>query len=75
MSPLEHQATPFDESDWLIVGAQQTITRDLLAVHALGKHYSKHLENTEFLGNFRGWVQHRKQVPYEQDFSQITKES
>lgn len=75
MSPLEHQATPFDESDWLIVEAQKAVTRDLLAVHALGKHYSKHLENTDFLGNFRGWVQHRKQVPYEQDFSQITKES
>lgn len=75
MSPLEHQATPFDNIDWFIADAQQAVTRDLLAVHALGKHYGKHLENTEFLGNLRGWVQHRKQVPYEQDFSQITKES
>jgi len=75
MSPLEHQATPFDDIDWLVADTQHVVTQDLLAVHALGKHYNKHLENTEFLGNFRGWVQHRKQVPYEQDFSQITKDS
>lgn len=74
MSPLEHQATPFDYVDWHLVEAQQAVVRDLIATHGLAKQYDKHLEQTAFLGNFHGWTQHRKQIPYEQDFSQIKRQ-
>ena len=76
MSPLEHQATPFGWPDWELVKAQQQINDSMIAVSGLrtnrSGHIAKHTENIQFMGNFRGWIQHRKQVPYEQDFSQIT---
>lgn len=33
------------------------------------EHVATPLENNEFLGNFRGWKQLRKMMPYEDDFS------
>jgi hypothetical protein len=75
MSPLEHQATPFDYFDWRIIKAQEEVLRDIIAVSSLKKHYDKHTENVRYLGNLRGWVQHRKQVPYEYDFSKLRTDS
>lgn len=75
MSPLEHQATPFDDLDWGIVKGKDEVVADMVAVASLSgrtnKHYAKHAENNAFLGNLHGWIQHRKQVTGEQDFSQI----
>lgn len=71
MSPLEHQATPFNHNDWKIVEAQEQAIQDVIAVDSLKGHFVKHQDNVPFMGNLHGWVQHRKQVAHEDDFSKI----
>lgn len=57
MSPLEHVATPLVES----------ITD--LAEHVGICHGQNLQPSSDFCGNFRGWKQLRKYIPYESDFS------
>jgi len=79
MSPLEHQATPFDDLDWRIVKSKNEIVQEAVATAGtdgrVNRHYDKHAENNALLGNLRGWIQHRKQIDHEDDFSQIKKVS
>lgn len=75
MSPLEHQATPFSEGE--------LIARDNMAEAAsragrmveLGELAIRQLEeSTQFLGNFRGWRQHRKDIEHEDNFGNLRKD-
>lgn len=72
MSPLEHVATPFTEEDWQLRDRQAWIIRQFGHEHGWPEHkVDRHLEAIEFAGNFRGWIQLRKEVPGESDFSLI----
>ncbi len=53
MSPFEHAARPLQDTDFNKFG---------LPSHEFPKQKHK-----TFLGNFRGWVQHRKEIPGEAD--------
>ena len=59
MSPLEHVATPFSRDDWdRIQRLRQMLPEDHYLWPAL-----------DYDGNFHGWHQYRKQLPFEHDFS------
>jgi len=66
MSPLEHVARPFTENeDW---------TRAVLQGRAakmtdFQQEREQAISNLEFCGNFRGWMQLRKTITNEHDFS------
>lgn len=60
MSPYEHPARPMtdqEERRYLTVEAADRL-KDITKVPA---------KDAPFLGNFRGWVQHRKEIPGEED--------
>lgn len=69
MSPLEHQATPFNAAEWrardrMAMMAKVSGEEDVLAPLVI-----RQLQDaTRFCGNLRGWRQHRKQVEGEDDF-------
>lgn len=72
MSPLEHQATPFSDAE--------LATRKIMAEAAERQarqfglsdlQLEQLVVSTEFLGNLRGWRQHRKDIVNEDDFSRI----
>jgi hypothetical protein len=63
LSPFEHVATP------LCLNQDHAINNYLGDVaHPAGLHVAPH---GEWSGNFRGWYQYRKDIPFESDFSQI----
>lgn len=75
MSPLEHPATPFDADEWDV--------RHQLAAVMRAKGERLGWDDTEikrriawvaFEGNFRGWVQLRKTIRNEHDFSLMDKD-
>ncbi|RYH46364.1 MAG: hypothetical protein EON54_16495 [Alcaligenaceae bacterium] len=61
LSPLEHVATP-------------EYTAYELGRTELGDVAQRRITPSPFCGNFRGWKQLRKFVPYESDFSRVEKE-
>lgn len=62
MGPFEHQAVPFSDMHWSIVREMQRVIRES-ALPVLQRQQLH--DQTEFLGNFRGWVQTRKTIPGE----------
>lgn len=72
MSPLEHQATPMSEKELRVRAkiakaaftAGKTLGLSELEVAQL-------TESTQFLGNLRGWRQHRKDIEHEDDFGKL----
>lgn len=72
MSPLEHQATPFSDAEWYVRHNMAKIALDLTGDTELSELQTQQLvTSTEFLGNLRGWRQHRKDVEHEDDFSKL----
>lgn len=67
MSPLEHIARPFSESEV----ASREYYRDLIRTDSAIEDTELDLliEASYFAGNFRGWHQYRKDIPNEADFS------
>jgi hypothetical protein len=64
MSPFEHQASPFPRKEWEYI--RDTQERG----NALNEPFiSEKNRGLEYSGNFRGWRQHRKEIPFEADFS------
>lgn len=83
MSPLEHQATPFSKNELDIRLAMRTQMRRL-AVEGDGSDNSEAAARARarggialaadrllFSGNLRGFTQHRKLVPHEDNFGEI----
>lgn len=54
MSPLEHPARPMTEEE-------------IECLRSVGSVLGKDPRDVPFVGNFKGWVQHRKEIPYEWD--------
>jgi len=74
MSPLEHQATPFSDAE---LGVRRCMARiaTLSSEEGLSELQRHQLaESTEFLGNLRGWRQHRKDIEHEDDFGKLREE-
>lgn len=68
MSPCEHPARPMTGAELLLIRNVQD-KAERLAKTILGTSAPRWLtEQMEFAGNFRGWVQHRKELPYEENF-------
>lgn len=66
MSPFEHAARPMTDDDlwkWDILNDKEAEAYDEEGL----KDRREHLLANAFLGNFRGWVQHRKEIPGEAD--------
>lgn len=72
MSPLEHQATPFEKGEWDLIEAmtKDALSRTMSAgVGELVVH--EKIAGMRFSGNFKGWRQHRKYVPSEDNFGAL----
>lgn len=72
LSPTEHVARPFtDDEHNAIRDAQIMIANH----HRLDRVISDHMiRELEYIGNFRGWVQFRKEIPWEHDALKATHE-
>lgn len=72
MSPLEHPATPFTPDEWVVRYAMAGVAEKTGAENGLSDlQIGQLVAMVQYLGNFEGWTQHRKQVPHEDDFGQI----
>lgn len=65
MAPLEHVARPaeFGDSQYAVNGEFLDLPEDDFKGRPIGETFHEKL----FYGNFRGWVQLRKQIPHEHD--------
>src|SRR5207253_8154964 len=61
-SPFEHVARPFDSIEWESVRIRQD---EELARAAMTGEKTVGLDAMNFEGNFRGWVQFRKEIVHE----------
>lgn len=69
MSPLEHVARPMDHREYTNLFCQKEVTWNEDSQNwewVVGEY-------THYCGNFQGWVQDRKMIPNEHDFSKIAK--
>jgi hypothetical protein len=64
-SPMEHVARPFTEAEWRAVRARQLADTERQIDEYGEIRYPYWIEQMEFVGNLRGWVQHRKEIPNE----------
>lgn len=71
MSPLEHQATPLTKLEWSVRRRMADVALNSIFDPNDGNIVDQLVESTQFLGNFRGWRQHRKDVLFENDFSKL----
>jgi hypothetical protein len=72
MSPLEHQATPFsDQEIELREAGASTLRSEGERLGFSDEHIAQLVDSLQFNGNLRGWLQHRKTIRHENDFSQI----
>lgn len=72
LSPAEHCATPFATNEWRQIRNLQDSIKIRVGDQTLAKRFSTSLE---FNGNFRGWTQYRKFLPFEADFGARPKET
>lgn len=72
MSPLEHQATPFGAGEWgLIRRLEDSMANDIPQDAVNGMVINEKVNGMKFSGNFKGWRQHRKYVPSEDNFGAL----
>lgn len=72
MSPFEHQATPFSDQERHVrieLGAMARVFADREGLNKLAENQI--VESTKYLGNFKGWRQHRKDIEGEDDFGKL----
>ena len=64
LSPLAHQARPFNDSEWDVIwGAQDAIPYDEFG--------QRLIRNLEYCAQYRGWWQARASIPNEHDFGLV----
>lgn len=74
MTPLEHQATPFSDEEQLVRRRMAKVARIACEQEGLSSLQQEQLvSSTEFLGNFQGWRQHRKEIEHEDNFGELRK--
>lgn len=66
MSPTEHAATPFTEKDWVLIDELKHLVRNRQDISEWQK--TNLYAQVERSGNFKGWHQYRKSLPYEANF-------
>lgn len=71
-SPMEHAAEPFSPNEWRQIRQVQDSIKIRISNKALARRLSTSLE---FDGNFRGWTQYRKVIPFEADFGARPKDT
>lgn len=75
MSPLEHQATPLSEEEVRVRRRMAKVARLSCEEEGLSTLQQTQLvDSTKFLGNFRGWRQHRKEIEHEDNFGELRKD-
>jgi hypothetical protein len=75
VSPHEHPARPFTKQEWTEVMALQEEYRiGCDSLPGWGPFDQSYHDSLEFCGNFRGWVQLRKSIEHEEDFSKVLAE-
>lgn len=72
MSPLEHQATPFDLNEWAIRDSLVKQAERMARVAFMTEH-DRHIlvEKLMFKGPLRGWTSHRKTLAGEDNFARL----
>jgi hypothetical protein len=66
LSPFEHAARPFGASEW---EGRRVLQRSARSMDFLTRRARDEIvELLEFSGNFRGWTQQRKFIPFESNF-------
>lgn len=73
MSPLEHVARPWNADEWVLCRDLQSVVFERAEIPDLRK--TQITNELEFDGNLRGWHQHRKDVPHENNYAEITGQS
>lgn len=73
MTPLEHQATPFAKAEWELIHDTQATLAKLEGTLTDISEFAlpEKMAGLEFSGGFKGWRQHRKQIPNEGNFARI----
>lgn len=69
MSPTEHQGREFTEEEWALRDRLAEMIRTAAEVD--DQHRASLLETVYSSGNFIGFVQYRKTIPFEDDFSKV----
>ena len=72
MSPMEHQATPFDEEEWESIRAIQQYWRENAPMSWSQARIESKCDQMEFTGNLRGFTAFRKMIPGESVFTPPT---
>ncbi len=74
MSPFEHPATPFTAAEFALRESAKVMSASIAArTPGVDEDLVARIVSTlECDGNFRGWTQHRKQIPHEADFDQLS---
>lgn len=72
LSPAEHVARPFHQEEWNVVRGMQSVIGGVLNAKPYPSQEQENVllamgRQTEFIGNLRGWVQMRKELPLEHD--------
>lgn len=73
MAPLEHAARPMDDYEYTELFKQPKVEWDgskfvRVTDFAHGESVDDDTVYNHFCGNFNGWVQYRKEIPYEDDY-------
>ncbi|RWZ78709.1 MAG: hypothetical protein EOT05_03095 [Candidatus Microsaccharimonas sossegonensis] len=72
MSPLEHQATPFERREWDYIDMQRLFSLEQSKRGVISKLVAREkIAASKYSGNFKGWRQHRKFVPSEHNFGKL----
>lgn len=72
MSPLEHVATPFSRNQNNALKKAKAALRRAYSTNPYGElALAQDIEKLDFTGNFRGWRQHRKDIPTEANFALV----
>jgi thymidylate synthase ThyX len=72
MSPCEHPCRPTDSSERRLIAAMQAVLDEAAASGTEVPRWMR--DQTEFAGNARGWVQYRKTLLNENDYSLVKAE-
>lgn len=74
MAPLEHPARPMDEAEYNYFFKQPVAMWDRMSQRFMHEtNFKGELKFTHFCGNYQGWVQYRKEIPYESDYGTYLK--
>lgn len=72
MSPFEHAAMPIPKAEWEVRTKAKKVYEEALEAGLISPEAAAlSIDQQEFAGNFRGFVQFRREIPYQSDFSKV----